>query len=196
LILSQEIEYKSWVEKNLSTLYNTLWHPYQSIGIQLTEKEKEEQLVKSRFRRLCMIRKQESHDCHIGDIKVSILPVISMDKRHLRRIKTVQKLFALSFSEKNDTDERTTEILEHSTDFDAYIQQYAQKYSVEKIAKVDVAILRLAIFELLIEKKVPPKVIINEAVELGKELGGEKSPGFINAVLGKIYEANIQNTEQ
>ena len=48
--------------------------------------------------------------------------------------------------------------------------------------------MRLSIYDLMIEKQVPPKVIINEAVELAKELGGDKSPGFINAVLGKVYE--------
>jgi N utilization substance protein B len=43
---------------------------------------------------------------------------------------------------------------------------------------------------------VPPKVIINEAVELAKELGGDKSPGFINAVLGKIYENEYAETAE
>jgi N utilization substance protein B len=49
------------------------------------------------------------------------------------------------------------------------------------------AILQLAIYELLIEKKEPPKVIIDEAVELAKEFGSEKSYAFVNAILGKVY---------
>jgi N utilization substance protein B len=61
---------------------------------------------------------------------------------------------------------------------------------------VDISILRNALYELTIERKVPPKVIINEAVELAKELGSEKSPSFVNAVLGKIYEAETSSTHE
>ena len=48
----------------------------------------------------------------------------------------------------------------------------------------------MALYELKIEKKIPPKVVINEAVELAKDLGAARSPAFVNAVLGKVYEAN------
>ena len=48
------------------------------------------------------------------------------------------------------------------------------------------AILRLAVYELLIEKKEPPKVIVDEAIELAKEYGGDSSPAFINGALGKV----------
>ena len=120
-----------------------------------------------------------------------------MDRRHLRTVKTVQNLYASMY--KNDQSkiqltERTQEILKHSVQIDKHIEEFAKKFSVDKIARVDLSILRLALFELLIERKTPPKVVINEAVELGKELGGEKSPSFINAVLGKIYETDEQNT--
>ena len=54
-------------------------------------------------------------------------------------------------------------------------------------AKVDLAIMQLAVYELIFEKKEPAKVIINEAVELAKEMGSDKAFGFVNAVLGKIY---------
>lgn len=122
-----------------------------------------------------------------------------MDRRHLRRQKIVQQLFAASF-DNAQTDspraEKTELVLQHITELDEHIAHYAQKYVIDKIAKVDLSILRLAIYELMIEKQVPPKVIINEAVELAKELGGDKSPGFINAVLGKIFENEYgENTE-
>lgn len=54
------------------------------------------------------------------------------------------------------------------------------------MAKIDVAILRLAVYEFLFDKETPHKTIIDEAVELAKEFGNDKSPGFINGVLGKI----------
>jgi N utilization substance protein B len=56
------------------------------------------------------------------------------------------------------------------------------------------AILQLAIYELLIEKKEPPKVIIDEAVELAKEFGSEKSYAFVNAVLGKVYSHTLEKS--
>lgn len=114
-----------------------------------------------------------------------------MDRRHLRRQKIVQELFAAMFTNEvpeADSHEKTQAILKIHQELDAHITKYAQKYEADNIAKVDHAILRLSIYELLHEQKVPPKVIINEAVELAKELGGDKSPGFVNAVLGKIYE--------
>ena len=114
-----------------------------------------------------------------------------MDKRHTRRRKIAQELFAASFineSSKTEISDRTKEILKHSEELDTQIALFAQKFSIDKIARADVSILRLALFELLIEKKTPPRVIINEAVELAKEIGGETSPGFVNAVLGKVYE--------
>ncbi|OGK39293.1 transcription antitermination factor NusB [Candidatus Roizmanbacteria bacterium RIFCSPHIGHO2_12_FULL_44_10] len=114
-----------------------------------------------------------------------------MDIRHERRLKVVQHLFAAMYDSpvrRNVNSEKVKEVLAHKESLDKHVEAVAQKYTADKIARVDLCILRLALYELLIEKKVPPKVIINEAVELGKELGSEKSPSFINAVLGKIYE--------
>jgi transcription antitermination protein NusB len=114
-----------------------------------------------------------------------------MDRRHLRRQKIVQELFAAMFTNdipEKDSTEKTQAIMQMHAELDEHITKYAQKYDADNIAKVDLAILRLSAYELLHEKKTPPKVIINEAVELAKELGGDKSPGFVNAVLGKIFE--------
>lgn len=114
-----------------------------------------------------------------------------MDPRHAQRIKTIQNLFALSFDKLDHNlpypdDQKTKEIQSHVKEIDALIVEYAQKYPILKIAKTDLAILRLSIYELLIEKKEPEKVIIDEAVELAKELSGDKAYGFVNAVLGKV----------
>lgn len=111
-----------------------------------------------------------------------------MDNRHRKRVKIIQELYASSFNHDGSLSDRSRQILEHSHNFDSEIKKIASKFAIDKIAKVDLAILHLSLFELIIEKKVPPKVIINEAVELAKEMGGDKSPSFINAVLGKIYE--------
>lgn len=111
-----------------------------------------------------------------------------MDSRHTDRTIIVQELYSILLNGDGHHSTKTADILSCAKELDKHIQKSAQKYSINNIAQVDLSILRLAVYELLIEKKEPPKVIINEAINLAKELAGEKSPGFINAVLGKIYE--------
>ncbi|MDO8741794.1 MAG: transcription antitermination protein NusB, partial [Candidatus Roizmanbacteria bacterium] len=76
------------------------------------------------------------------------------------------------------------------------IKKYAPKYPLDKIAKVDLAILQLAVYELMFEKKQPAKVIIDEAVELAKELGSDKAYAFVNAVMGKVYNNQINKSDK
>jgi len=111
------------------------------------------------------------------------------DPRHDLRVKIVQQLFALSFSNTKgqSVDAKAKKILDNISKINELVTKYAPKYPLDKIAKVDLAILQLAVYELMIEKKEPPKVVIDEAIELSKELGSEKTFGFVNAVLGKIY---------
>lgn len=71
---------------------------------------------------------------------------------------------------------------------DTKIQSAAPEWPLDKIAKIDLAILRLAVYELVIEKKEPPKVIIDEAVEIAKQFGNENSAKFVNGVLGTILK--------
>jgi N utilization substance protein B len=115
-----------------------------------------------------------------------------MDPRHLKRIKIIQELYSFLFNGNKNISKTTRLILKNISQIDNNIKEIAPKYSIDKIARIDLSILRLAIFELIIKKKEPPKVIINEAIELAKDLSGEKSPGFVNAVLGKIYVKFIQ----
>ena len=112
-----------------------------------------------------------------------------MDPRHELRVKIAQQLFALSFSKGkvNSIDKKTKEVISNIVKINGFIKKHAPKYPLDKISKVDLAILQLAIYELNFEKKTPPKVVIDEAIELSKELGSEKTFGFVNAVLGKIY---------
>lgn len=117
----------------------------------------------------------------------------SYDPRHLKRIKCIQNLFAYSFYQQNQkklTDKIPLGIINNITTIDSLIEKAAPQYPIKKIAKIDVAILRLAIFELLFEKNEPPKVIIDEAIELAHELGGDGSSPFINGVLGSLYKNN------
>lgn len=100
----------------------------------------------------------------------------------------MQNLFSASFSKSTEPlPAGYQEIPEKSGYIDGLIEKSAPQFPISKIAKIDVAILRLAVFELCINKKEPPKVIIDEAVELAKEYGSSSSPPFINGVLGTIY---------
>lgn len=115
-----------------------------------------------------------------------------MDTRHAKRIKIVQEMFAHLFNSSDPAfSKKTQSIFLHLPEIDEKIKKGAPKYELSKIAKVDLSILRLAVYELTVEKKEPPKVIINEAIELAKDMAGEKSPAFINAALGKIYQEMI-----
>lgn len=108
-----------------------------------------------------------------------------LDPRHKKRQKIVEDLFKIEFH-RQKVDEEAKHILSFKEKIDKIVEKAAPEFPVEKINKVDLAILRLAIYELIIEKKEPPKVIIDESIELAKEYGGETSPSFINGVLGNI----------
>lgn len=69
---------------------------------------------------------------------------------------------------------------------DTYIEKYAKAWSVDRMARVDLAIMRLAMFELLYRGDIPAGVSVNEAVELAKKYGNEKSGSFINGILGNF----------
>jgi N utilization substance protein B len=78
-------------------------------------------------------------------------------------------------------------VQKHHEQIDAIIAPAAPEWPVDQIAKIDKAVLRIGVYELVIKRDVPPKVAINEAVELAKTFGGENSSKFVNGVLGTIY---------
>jgi len=80
-------------------------------------------------------------------------------------------------------------IQEHLTDIDTLIQEAAPEWPLDQVAKVDKNVLRIAVYEMLFdtEEDVPPRVSINEAIEIGKTFGSESSPKFVNGALGYIY---------
>lgn len=113
----------------------------------------------------------------------------STDPRHIRREKTIKSLFEWSFgSLKHARHPIAKKVLKSQPVIDEMIKNNASEWPLEQINKVDLAILRLAIYELVIDPQEPPKVIIDEAVELGKKYGSEKSSSFINGVLGAVLK--------
>ena len=77
-------------------------------------------------------------------------------------------------------------VIQNKEKIDQNIQNFAPAWPIEQLTIVDRNILRLAIFEILFDNKVPVKVAINEAVELAKTFGSDNSPKFVNGVLGSV----------
>jgi len=77
-------------------------------------------------------------------------------------------------------------VLENSEELDRIIEKSAPNWPIDQMSKIDKNILRLAIFEILFDNRVPLKAAINEAVELGKRFGSDSSSRFINGVLGTV----------
>ena len=135
------------------------------------------------------------------------------DPRHLSRQIAIQKLFAWDFNKENINpnigefnpdelanideiedyllemvDDITKGVLENKENIDNLITEYAPQWPIKQMKLVDLQILRVAIFEGFVGKTVPPKVAIDEAIELAKEFGEEVNGKFVNGVLGAIYE--------
>ena len=110
------------------------------------------------------------------------------DPRHLKRIRLMQALFPWQFRPKQKPAKKIEKIVSKLSQIDKLIAKSAPGRPIQQINKVDLAILRLSIFELIIEGKTPPKVVIDEAVELGKEFGSDSAAPFINGALGKLIE--------
>lgn len=140
-----------------------------------------------------------------------------MSNRHLARTIALQTLYQLDFlSKKNgaklgikdDIDDTITYnlkefapsfqddgfikslimgVIENNEKIEGYIIKYAPSWPIDKIAMVDRNVLRIGIYELVFNKEIPPRVAINEAIELSKNFGGDSSGRFVNGVLGAIY---------
>ena len=83
-------------------------------------------------------------------------------------------------------------VLGHCQEIDRLIEQYSENWRLERMSIVDRNILRMAIFELLYCDEIPPKVTMNEAVDLGKKYGSEDSGSFINGILDRIQNEVIR----
>ena len=95
--------------------------------------------------------------------------------------------FRSSIDDTNFVEDVVEGVHRHQQEIDGIIGPAAPEWPVEQIAKIDKIILRIGVYELMVKRDVPPKVAINEAVELAKTFGGENSSKFINGVLGTIY---------
>lgn len=130
--------------------------------------------------------------------------------RHYARVIALQSLYESDFRDNDkvaeifdrhlsniDEDPENTDFAknlivttrEKISDIDQTIEKYAPEWPIEQVAVIDRNILRMAVCEL-INFETPPKVVINEAIELAKSFGSETSSKFVNGVLGSVYRAS------
>lgn len=113
----------------------------------------------------------------------------SKDPRHIRRVEAVKSLFAWSFyPEQPEIHELAREVVAHQQEIDDVITACAPEWPLPQINRLDLGVLRLAVYELMHRADVPPKVVIDEAVEIGKEFGSQSSGSFINGVLASALK--------
>ncbi len=133
-----------------------------------------------------------------------------MNRRSLRE-QVFKVLFRVEFNSLEEMDEQCRLFLEHEdmdiseadgeqirirfnsirdklTEIDTMINERTKGWKTERMGKVDLAIIRLAVFEMKFDENIPEGVAINEAVELAKRFGQEESAGFVNGVLAKFVE--------
>lgn len=97
------------------------------------------------------------------------------------------KEFAAGLEETEFTISLVNGVVDHLKEIDETISRYATSWPIEQITIIDRNVLRIGVLELKISKDVPPKVAINEAIELAKSFGGASSGRFVNGVLGSMY---------
>lgn len=97
-----------------------------------------------------------------------------------------ETLEELSPQEEEYMREKYEKVLEHVEEIDELLNKVSSGWKVNRMSKVDLNILRLAVYEMKYDEDVPFKVAINEAVELSKNFGGDESSSFVNGILGKI----------
>lgn len=107
------------------------------------------------------------------------------DPRHLNRIKAFKAVFAHSFTVQAIPIEHelALAIIQNLETIDPIIQKCAPEWPVSQINRVDLSVLRLAVYELLFKRETPVKVILDEAVEIAKRYGGQSSGSFVNGAL-------------
>lgn len=136
--------------------------------------------------------------------------------RHLGRIIALQTLYELDFrrdakdvnfdlqevldrniarydsmvDDKSFVEQLVNGVVKHEKDLDTALQPIAPEWPIDQIARMDRIVLRIGLYELTYDKSVPPKVVINEAVELAKAFGGENSSKFVNGVLGTALRSD------
>lgn len=110
------------------------------------------------------------------DVKVPVIEHVS-DYLDTIELKEQERLYMTN---------RVVDLLNKKIELDEKISSASNKWQIDRIAKVDLAIVRLCLYEILFDEDIPTPVAVNEAVELARKYGGDASPKFVNGIIGNI----------
>ena len=122
-------------------------------------------------------------------IEFTEMPEEEMIQFLMKEIKTTKKNL-------REVCAKALEVKKHLPEIDELISSSSASYEFDRIAKVELSILRLGIYELLFEPKTPPKVAISEAIRLCRKFGTRESAKFINAILDKVYKDKNESAKE
>ena len=122
----------------------------------------------------------------LAELKASYYEFVSHD---LQEVEGFGKLKRPVGKDAEYIDKAVWGVFEKQTEIDGVIGQFLKGWTVDRISKVDLALLRLSVYEMINLDDVPLGVAVNEAVVLAKEYGSDESPAFINGVLGSVSKA-------
>lgn len=120
------------------------------------------------------------------DFNNRVQPITQVMQRNIKE-------FAPAFEDQQFSEHLVQGVADHLTDLNSFVTKFAPEWPIEQITVVDRNVLRIGIFELKFDDDIPPKVAINEAIELAKTFGGPSSGKFVNGVLGSIYKTMEPN---
>lgn len=108
------------------------------------------------------------------------------DEMGLQIERSLDETEGLSEDDREYMERKLRDICEHLSEIDALINEKATRWKTNRMAKVDLTLIRLAVYEMKYEENIPTGVAINEAVEIAKSYGNDGSPSFVNGVLAKL----------
>lgn len=112
-----------------------------------------------------------------------------------KTLKEVLKEFAPKVTETEFAEKLLKGVIDHKNEILETIQKFAPQWPVDKIARVDRAILEIGVYEIVFSDEVPDVVAINEAIEVAKHFGDENSPKFVNGVLSSVMKNSKKDTD-
>lgn len=122
----------------------------------------------------------------ITDENVTEDQLLDMDSEKISRLRTIRN------ADKKFIIEEAKGVVANKQKIDEVISAGLENWEIDRLSKVDLSILRIAVYEILFADDIPDAVAVNEAVQLAKLLSEEKAPKFINGVLGKVIEQNAK----
>jgi N utilization substance protein B len=131
------------------------------------------------------------------EIALQVLYQINITNQDpIKTLAQLQEHFSTEGGRNGFTERIVLGVLEHHKEIDQLIEKYSENWRLDRMTIIDRNILRMAAFELLYCEEIPPKVTLNEAIDLGKRYGAEESGSFINGILDRIQNDAIRKPLQ